>query len=63
MPRSMKYSRALPFSRPSGRRRFEVFSPKIGRRLSVGSYDASKTWLVIEANPVIGSFCERPAYV
>ncbi|WP_426149147.1 hypothetical protein [Polaromonas sp. DSR2-3-2] len=63
MAKSMPYTRPLPFSRPSGRRRIEVFSPKIGRRLSIGSYDASRTWLVIEANPLIATFCERPAYV
>ena len=59
----MPYTRPLPFFRLSGRRRIEVFSPKLGRRLSLGSYDASRTWLVIEANPLIATFCERPAYV
>lgn len=49
--------------RPGRRRRIDVFSPKLGRRLTLGSYDAWRTWLVIEANPAITSFCERPAYV
>jgi hypothetical protein len=35
----------------------------MGRRLSLGGYDAYRTWLVIEANPLILSFCERPTYV
>ncbi len=63
MTKAPQYTRSLPFSRPSGRRRIEVFSPKIGRRVSLGCYDGSRTWLVIEANPLIASFCERPAYV
>jgi hypothetical protein len=63
MTKSMPYTRAVPFSRPVGRRRIEVFSPKIGRRLSLGGYDAFRTWLVIEANPHIVAFCERPTYV
>ena len=63
MTKSMPYTRAVPFSRPAGRRRIEVFSPKIGRRLSIGGYDAYRTWLVIEANPHIITFCERPTYV
>jgi len=63
MIKSMPYTRPVPFSRQAGRRRIEVFSPKIGRRLSLGSYDASSTWLVIEANPDIVTFCERPTYV
>lgn len=52
----------MPLPRGGWRRRIEVFSPKIGRRLSLGSYDASRTWLVIEANPAIESFTERPAH-
>jgi len=60
---SIPYTRAVPFSRPAGRRRIEVFSPKIGRHLSLGGYDAYRTWLVIEANPHIVTFCERPTYV
>ncbi|MBG6078201.1 hypothetical protein [Polaromonas sp. CG_9.11] len=63
MTKSMPYNRAVPFSRPAGRRRIEVFSPKIGRRLCFGGYDAYRTWLVIEANPDIAAFCERPTYV
>lgn len=57
------FSRPLPLPRGGWRRRIEVFSPKLGRRLSLGSYDAFRTWLVIEANPAIASFTERPALV
>jgi hypothetical protein len=57
------FSRPMPLPRSGWRRRIEVFSPKLGRRLSLGSYDAFRTWLVIEANPAIDSFTERPALV
>jgi hypothetical protein len=63
MTASKPYTRAVLFSRPAGRRRIEVFSPKLARRLSLGGYDAYRTWLVIEANPRIRTFCERPTYV
>lgn len=63
MTASKPYTRAVVFSRPAGRRRIEVFSPKLARRLSLGGYDAYRTWLVIEANPRIKAFCERPTYV
>jgi len=63
MTASKPYTRAVVFSRPAGRRRIEVFSPKLARRLSLGGYDAYRTWLVIEANPNIKTFCERPTYV
>ena len=60
---SGRYARPLPIARSGWRRRIEVFSPKLGRRLSLGSYDAYRTWLVIEANPAIEDFTERPARV
>lgn len=63
MTASKPYTRAVLFSRPAGRRRIEVFSPKLARRLSLGGYDAYRTWLVIEANPRIRTFCESPTYV
>ena len=63
MSESIPYTRAVPFSRLAGRRRIEVFSHKIGRHLSLSGYDAYRTWLVIEANPHIVTFCERPTYV
>ena len=45
--------------RAGWRRRIEVFSPKLERRLSLGSRDAWRLWLVLEANPTVASFCER----
>jgi len=64
MNKPMPYTRAVPFSRPAGRRRIAVFSLKVGRRLlCLGGYDAYRTWLFIEANPLIVTFCERLTYV
>ena len=57
------YSRALPFARRASQRRIEVFSPKLGRRLSLSSYGAWQLWLALEANPMVSDFCERPAFV
>jgi hypothetical protein len=61
--RSGRFAQALPMPRSGWRRRIEVFSPKLGRRLSLPSYDAYRTWLVIEANPAIETFTERPCRV
>jgi hypothetical protein len=44
-------------------RRIEVYSPKIQRRLTLFSRDAHDAWLLLEADPEVRSFCERPAYV
>jgi hypothetical protein len=44
-------------------RRIEVYSPKIQRRLTLFSRDAHDAWLLLEADPDVRTFCERPAYV
>lgn len=54
------YTRPLPFVRRASDRRIEVFSPKLGRRLSLSSYAAWQLWLALEANPLATAFCERP---
>jgi hypothetical protein len=57
------YTEPLPLPKASWRRRLEVFSPKLARRLSLGSYPAWRCWVALEANPAIARFCERPARV
>jgi hypothetical protein len=55
------FSRPLAFVRGPSRRRIEVFSPKLARRLSLASYAQWQLWLALEANPLVATFCERPA--
>jgi hypothetical protein len=57
------YTRPLPFVRRASDRRIEVFSPKLGRRLSLSSYGAWQLWLALEANPAASIFCERPTSI
>jgi hypothetical protein len=57
------YARPLPFVRRASDRRIEVFSPKLGRRLSLTSYAAWQLWLALEANPAASTFCERPTFI
>jgi hypothetical protein len=57
------YARPLPFVRRASDRRIEVFSPKLGRRLSLSSYAAWQLWLALEANPAARTFCERPTFI
>ena len=57
------YTRPLPFVRRASDRRIEVFSPKLGRLLSLTSYAAWQLWLALEANPTASTFCERPAVI
>lgn len=60
-PTTPTFSRPLLFVRGPARRRIEVFSPKLARRLSLASYAGWQLWLALEANPLVLTFCERPA--
>jgi hypothetical protein len=60
-PTKPTFSRPLPFVRGRSRRRIEVFSPKLARRVSFASYAQWKLWLALEANPLVVTFCERPS--
>ena len=59
----LRYDNAIEFRRRPWQRRIEVYSPKINRRLTLFSRDAHDAWLLLEADPKVRSFCERPAYV
>jgi hypothetical protein len=37
-----------------------VFSPRLGRQLTLGTGAAHRLWLMIESDPQVFSFCERP---
>jgi len=57
-----EYAQAVNVKRRRWQRRIEVFSPKLRRRRTLFSRDAQDAWIVLEANPPVHSFCERPAY-
>jgi hypothetical protein len=59
----LHYERAVETKRPTGSRRIEIFSPKIKRRLTLFSWNTHDAWLLLEADPTVRAFCERPAYV
>jgi hypothetical protein len=59
----LRYDSAIELRRRPWQRRIEVYSPKIQRRLTLFSRDAHDAWLLLEADPEVRSFCERPAYV
>ena len=59
----LHYERAVETKRRPEQRRIEVFSPKIKRRLTLFSWDSHDAWLLLEADPTVQAFCERPAYV
>jgi hypothetical protein len=59
----LHYERAVETKRPAGSRRIEIFSPKIKRWLKLFSWNTHDAWLLLEADPAVRAFCERPAHV
>ena len=53
----------IAFARPRGAHRFDAFSLKLQRRLTLYRRSALEAWLMIESDPVVHSFCERPGLV
>ncbi|WP_027802907.1 hypothetical protein [Paraburkholderia dilworthii] len=53
----------LMLPRPRGAHRYDVFSPKLGRRLTLYSRSAFEAWLMLEADAATNGFCERPGFM
>ncbi|MGF6998353.1 hypothetical protein [Paraburkholderia sp. GAS32] len=53
----------LTLPRSRGAHRYDVFSPKLGRRLTLYRRSAFEAWLMLEADPAAKTFCERPGFV
>jgi hypothetical protein len=53
----------LTMPRPRGAHRYDVFSPKLGRRLTLCRRSAFDAWLMIESDPAAQTFCERPGFM
>ncbi|MDR5736247.1 hypothetical protein QCE47_28510 [Caballeronia sp. LZ025] len=63
MTNNLHISEPVTISRPRGAHRFEAFSPKLARRVTFYRRALLEQWLLLEANPKVISFCERPGYV
>jgi hypothetical protein len=57
------YEKPIEISRRPWQRRIEVYSPKLKRRVTLFSWAAHDAWLLLEADPTVKVFCERPAYL
>lgn len=55
--------RPINVKRPALSHRLEVWSPKLRRRLTFYCRDTLSLWALLEANPRVATFCERPGYV
>ncbi len=50
-------------SRPQFSHRFEAYSPKLSRRITLFSWASVQLWTLLEAEPAVESFCERPGLI
>ncbi|ASW03764.1 MAG: hypothetical protein ACN6QT_36760 [Burkholderia contaminans] len=61
--RSPRFRKAATDVRPYGTHRFDVFGPKVGRRLTLFGRSALQLWLRLESTPQVVTYCERPLLV
>lgn len=55
-----RFSSPADNSRPYGSHRYDVFGPKIQRQLAIFGRDALDAWTLLEADPDVVCYCERP---
>lgn len=63
MEDSLHIAEPVALVRPRGAHRFEAFSPKLKRRLTFYRRCTFDQWVLIESDPAIGHFCERPGFI
>jgi hypothetical protein len=63
MGNSLPILQPLTLARPRGAHRFEAFSLKLARRVTLYRHAALQQWVLLEASPSVEAFCERPGFV
>jgi hypothetical protein len=63
MEDSLRIAEPVALARPRGAHRFEAFSPKLARRMTFYRRCLLEQWVLLEADPMVITFCERPGYV
>ena len=59
----LTFSSAADNSRPFGSHRYDVYGPKIRRRLFLYGELSLNGFIAIESDPEISSYCERPVVI
>ena len=58
-----RFVRAVNNARPFGTHRYDLFGPKIGRRLTLFGRSALNLWIRLESDPLVVTYCERPVCI
>jgi hypothetical protein len=60
---TLHVTKPVALGHPRGAHRFEAFSPKLARRVNYYRRAVLEQWLLLEANPKVIIFCDRPGYM
>lgn len=63
MGNSLPIHQPIVLARPRGAHRFEAFSLKLTRRVTLYRHAAVEQWVMLETDPNVEAFCERPGFV
>ncbi|HEY5801710.1 MAG TPA: hypothetical protein VIT92_15935, partial [Burkholderiaceae bacterium] len=63
MATTARFLKATDNTRPYKSHRYDVFGPKIRRMLTLYSLAQVNTWLLLESDPLVISYCERPVVI
>ncbi|MBT2792885.1 hypothetical protein [Paraburkholderia strydomiana] len=58
-----RYVRAVNSMRPYGAHRYDLFGPKLGRRLTLFGRFTLNLWIHLESDPAVLAYCERPLFI
>jgi hypothetical protein len=60
---NLRFPKPISNFRPYKSHRFDVFGLKVNRNLTLFSPAVLNTWLQLEADPLVLSYCERPTAI
>ncbi len=63
MQRVPRFKKATDNTRPHGSHRYDVFAPKLNRTLTLFGRLALDAWILLEADPDVECYCERPVII
>lgn len=63
MATTARFVKAVDNARPYKSHRYDVFGPKVQRMLTLYGPHQIDTWLLLESDPLVLSYCERPMVV